>query len=506
MHSTHISHPILATLAALSLGGSALAAPLGTSFTYDGSLTDNGMPATGSYDLEFTLYSAASGGSAVAGPVTKPAQVVSNGMFTTVLDFGSSAFTGEGRWLEIGVRTNGASAFTTLTPRQPVLSTPYALYATTAGSVPTTNLVGTVQSAQITGAYSNAVTFNNNANIFNGSGGGLTTLDASQLTFGTVPGARLAGTYANAVTFGNSANQFAGTFTGNLNGNATSANTALSANTANAALSANTATNFTGALSGDVTGTQGATVISKISGGLNFTGNPNFSGAPVFSGNPVFSGTLTLQEGWSISVGSFGPVSGALLFSVGDVTYVGLGMDPTYDVPVLAVSRVYASNSMRSGGDIEINGSIILGPDGAENTIDNEDGAITVHTDLNVTGNKNFVQAHPTDPTKEIVYTCLEGPEAGTYVRGSAEVVNGQAVINLPESFGLVTSAEGLTVQLTPRGAWLQLYVAIATNGKVTVREVEGRTGHFDYLVHGVRKGFENHQTIRERHAKGVGK
>jgi hypothetical protein len=242
----------------LSLSGSvSLAVPWGTSFTYDGSLVDGGVHANGSYDLRFTLFDAASSGSAVAGPLTNASEVVSNGLFTTVLDFGPTAFTGQARWLEIGVRTNDAGAFTTLSPRQPILATPYALHATTASSVAATNLTGTVGPNQLSGAYTNPVTFNNNANIFNGSGGGLLTLNASQLTFGTLPDARLSGTYGNAVTLGNVANQFTGTFNGNLNGNATSANFAQTAGSV---------TNFLGTLSGDVTGPQGATVVASVGG------------------------------------------------------------------------------------------------------------------------------------------------------------------------------------------------------------------------------------------------
>ncbi|MCU0722751.1 MAG: hypothetical protein MUC63_03915, partial [Planctomycetes bacterium] len=40
---------------------------------------------------------------------------------------------------------------------------------------------------------------------------------------------------------------------------------------------------------------------------------------------------------------------------------------------------------------------------------------------------KSFVQDHPTDPTKSVVYVCLEGGEAGTYVRGSARLAKGTA-------------------------------------------------------------------------------
>jgi hypothetical protein len=60
--------------------------------------------------------------------------VVPNGLLTVELAFGASAFNGEARWLEIGMRTSGGSGdFTTLRPRQPVTATPYALHAVPAG-------------------------------------------------------------------------------------------------------------------------------------------------------------------------------------------------------------------------------------------------------------------------------------------------------------------------------------------------------------------------------------
>lgn len=43
------------------------------------------------------------------------------------------------------------------------------------------------------------------------------------------------------------------------------------------------------------------------------------------------------------------------------------------------------------------------------------------------------------------MFTVQEGPGAGTYLRG-------EATISLPEHFGLVTEAEGLTALLTPQG------------------------------------------------------
>ncbi|HEY5043845.1 MAG TPA: hypothetical protein VIK53_17880 [Verrucomicrobiae bacterium] len=113
----------------------------GTTFTYNGRLNDQGPPATGSYDLSFTLYNAATNGT-VFGALTNSATAVSNGLFMVTLDFGN-VFNGSNYWLEIAARTNGGDAFSTLSPRQPVMPVPYAIYAANAGSAATANTAAT---------------------------------------------------------------------------------------------------------------------------------------------------------------------------------------------------------------------------------------------------------------------------------------------------------------------------------------------------------------------------
>jgi hypothetical protein len=105
---------------------SAPQAQLGTSFTYQGRLTDGGSPADGEVDLRFGLYDAASGGN-LLGTVTVPDLQVTAGLFTVQLDYGQ-VFTGTARFLEVGVRPGDSDgAYTTLTPRQELTPAPYAL-------------------------------------------------------------------------------------------------------------------------------------------------------------------------------------------------------------------------------------------------------------------------------------------------------------------------------------------------------------------------------------------
>jgi hypothetical protein len=115
-----------------------------TSFSYQGRLTDGDTAANGNYDLQFTLWDAASGGTQQPQPspitVTRTSVAVANGIFTVQLDFGAGVFPGADRFLEIGVRLAGGGPFTILSPRQQTTATPYAIRsanATTADSATT---------------------------------------------------------------------------------------------------------------------------------------------------------------------------------------------------------------------------------------------------------------------------------------------------------------------------------------------------------------------------------
>lgn len=104
----------------LGLARSAPDADLGTGFTYQGRLHDDGTPANGTYSMVFRLYDDQSK-SFLLGTVNINGVTVSDGLFTVELDFGSGKFNGQSRWLEIEV--NG----TPLSPLQNISPAPYAL-------------------------------------------------------------------------------------------------------------------------------------------------------------------------------------------------------------------------------------------------------------------------------------------------------------------------------------------------------------------------------------------
>lgn len=127
-----MSYPIriVLILAALLIATTPASAQtsLSTSFTYQGKLNLDGGPFNGLVDIVFKLYDAESGGNEVA-PAPGYGQLpVVDGVFTVDLNYGTDAFNGDARWLEIDVRdADVGGLFTTLSPRQPITATPYAL-------------------------------------------------------------------------------------------------------------------------------------------------------------------------------------------------------------------------------------------------------------------------------------------------------------------------------------------------------------------------------------------
>jgi hypothetical protein len=129
------------------------------------------------------------------------------------------------------------------------------------------------------------------------------------------------------------------------------------------------------------------------------------------------------------------------------------------------------------------------------------DGDLQVAGDISATI-KKFVQPHPSDPKKEVVYISFEGPEAAIFLRGKARLVDGKASIETPEYFKVVAGEdEDITVQFTPRSLESKGLAAISvTRDKVEVGELMQGKGNyeFDYFITAKRAGFEGHEPIQQ--------
>jgi len=117
-------------------------------------------------------------------------------------------------------------------------------------------------------------------------------------------------------------------------------------------------------------------------------------------------------------------------------------------------------------------------------------------------GTVSFVQNHPRDPSSVIVYAAPEGDEVATYTRGTARLVDGEATVPLGDTFRWVTNPDiGLTAHVTPRGLPIPLAVVELTTGAMTVRAPNDAPDGlaFDYMVYGLRIGFEESSIVQEK-------
>jgi hypothetical protein len=160
----------------------------------------------------------------------------------------------------------------------------------------------------------------------------------------------------------------------------------------------------------------------------------------------------------------------------------------------------YFGNIVDLGSGNSLGGGLfIFGPNGAKQASITSGNAIAgMSGDGSVWGKtKNFVDVDPTDPTRKIRYTSIEGPEAAMYVRGKAKLINGRGIIQLPDHFTALALESSITVTLTPRSFESKgLAIGNISSTNIEVGELFKGSGNyeFDYLVYAVRKGYENYK------------
>jgi hypothetical protein len=131
----------LALLSALTPAILTAAAAAQTAFTYQGRLKDGNQVVTGTYDLRFSLFSSESGATQLSTTQCIDDVTVTDGLFTTTIDFGQQFNTPANRFLEIearadtGLSCGNSSGFVVLGPRQLLTATPRAIHARSAFSL-----------------------------------------------------------------------------------------------------------------------------------------------------------------------------------------------------------------------------------------------------------------------------------------------------------------------------------------------------------------------------------
>lgn len=110
---------------------------------------------------------------------------------------------------------------------------------------------------------------------------------------------------------------------------------------------------------------------------------------------------------------------------------------------------------------------------------------INKDTAKGLAGKKKFDIPHPTKDGWRLRHICIEGPTADVYVRGKLKDSN---VIELPEYWRKLVDPETITVNLTPIGAYQELYVdKIEWGTRITIKTNSGSSINCYYTVYGER-------------------
>jgi hypothetical protein len=211
----------------------------------------------------------------------------------------------------------------------------------------------------------------------------------------------------------------------------------------------------------DINSTGGA---HAISGYANGTSGVNYGVyGQISSTEPDAAGVIGIEGSGSPGLYLAAGVRGASAGQIGVLGFAGAG-----GLGVAGSLRNAAGTFLRGG---------ILGW-----------GSYGIYAEGNYggTGAKYFVEPHPERADMVIRYVSLEGPESGTYFRGRAKFVRGVAEIAVPDSFRMVTDAEGLSIQVTAIGEMATVAVSSIGLEKIVVKG--SRNVEFFYTVNGVRK------------------
>ena len=100
---------------------------------------------------------------------------------------------------------------------------------------------------------------------------------------------------------------------------------------------------------------------------------------------------------------------------------------------------------------------------------------------------KFFDIPHPSKPGKRLVHTCLEGPEIGVYYRG---VLDDENIIPFPEFWDKLVDLNTITVNLTPKDEYQELYYRIVEDG-IRVSNNKGSKVKCSYTLYAERCDVE---------------
>ena len=216
------------------------------------------------------------------------------------------------------------------------------------------------------------------------------------------------------------------------------------------------------------------------------------NGIAYFSG-PAYVG-LNFDSGQGVLFGNGAGTEVAHISSAGDANFNGN----------LNAQTIYGHGGFLAYSPSNFEGGTNFG-NGSGVNVGSIDAAGNMHMAGNITaGTKSFKIQHPSDPSKDLNHSCLEGPEIAVFYRGEGVTVEGRAEIMLPDYFEALTLAERRTVQITAQvddanpifGG--QLAAGRVANGKFMVYSTEA-SAIFYWEVKAVRKDVPELVVVADR-------
>jgi hypothetical protein len=257
-----------------------------------------------------------------------------------------------------------------------------------------------------------------------------------------------------------------------------------------------------------ISGTSdGDTTHSDIIAGPNLSLNAPNGGAVIFNyfhgnGDAIFFNGAGTQVA---SITSTGQIFADSFLDSAYVTVSGSAAGATLTQETIldqinGDARLLGSSSTATQGGVRLQGVNNVG--GFVDYLVCEETGLT--TPLSFTAaSKNFQIPHPLDSTKDLVHSCLEGPEIAVFYRGEASTKGGIVTIPLPDYFEVLTRKEGRTVQVTTLFDDEDGRFGLVAAGRVADGQFKVRSAlleqKFYWEVKAVRADIEPLEVVRER-------
>lgn len=89
---------------------------------------------------------------------------------------------------------------------------------------------------------------------------------------------------------------------------------------------------------------------------------------------------------------------------------------------------------------------------------------------LDLGGFKSFIIDHPDNPDRWLVHGCTESDRAGVEYWGEAEIIDGEAIVELPDYFESLTTEENRSVLITPIDELCMVAASKIEYGQFTIK------------------------------------